>query len=155
MFVLELCKKLDERKIPYCLVGGTAVALHGAIRGTLDIDLVTTLNERSFIGIESLLGEMGLEARLPVRAREVFQFREEYITRRNLIAWSFVDPTHPARQVDVIITEDLRSLSPVSMKIHGTKVRVASIEGLIQMKGKSNRPQDIEDIKALKGLLKK
>jgi len=155
MFFLELCRKLNQKKISYCVVGGTAVALHGAIRGTLDVDLVITLNEKSFIGMENALREMGLESRLPVRAKEIFQFREEYISNRNLIAWGFINPSNPAQQVDIILTEDVDSLSPVTLRLHGTKVRVASIEGLIRMKKKSKRPQDIEDILALQELQKR
>ena len=155
MFLINLCRNLNLKKIPYCVVGGTAVALHGAVRGTLDVDLAIALSEETFIETEKVLRAMGLESRLPVRAQEVFHFRKEYITRRNLIAWSFLNPTNPAQQVDIIITEDANDLSPVTLKLHGTKVRVASVEGLIRMKQKSSRPQDIEDIQALQELKKR
>ena len=40
MFLIKVVDKLREKNIPYAIVGGHAVALHGAVRGTLDIDLI-------------------------------------------------------------------------------------------------------------------
>ena len=39
MFIHDVCTALDKAKIPYAIVGGYAVALHGAIRGTIDVDI--------------------------------------------------------------------------------------------------------------------
>jgi hypothetical protein len=40
MFLTELCQSLKNHSVRYALVGGYAVALHGAVRGTVDIDFV-------------------------------------------------------------------------------------------------------------------
>lgn len=154
MLLLQLCKKLNQEKIKYALVGGYAVSLHGAIRGTLDIDIVIMLDSKSFVRTESALKDLGFESRLPVSAKQVFEFREEYIQNKNLITWSFYDPKNQSRQIDIIITEDLKKMKTTIMNIHGTKVVVASIEALIEMKSKTKRPQDIEDVKMLKEILK-
>ena len=90
--------------------GGHAVALHGAVRGTVDLDLVLALSRGNFTAAEASLNGMGLESRLPLKAEEVFDFREEYIRNRNLIAWSFVNPADPTEIVDIILTEDLDSM---------------------------------------------
>ncbi len=155
MFILDLCKALESSKIDYCLVGGVAVGLHGAIRGTLDIDIVVALNEKTFASAEAVLARLGLEPRLPLRAKELYQFREEYLKRRNLVAWGFIDPKQPQRQVDIILTHSPSELSPITLTVHGRKLKVASIEGLIRMKKKSGRPQDREDVKALQELLRR
>lgn len=152
MFVLELCRALETEKIDYCLVGGLAVALHGAIRGTIDADLVVALDEKTLAQVEAVLNRLGLESRLPLKSREVFQFRKEYISKRNLIAWSFIDSMNPIRQVDIVLTHAPADLEPVTLKIHGQSVRVASISKLIEMKQKAGRPQDLEDAKALLSL---
>ena len=153
MFVLDLCRALETQKIDYCLVGGLAVALHGAIRGTMDVDLVVALDEKTFAQVEAVLNRLGLVSRLPLESREVFQFRKEYLSKRNLIAWSFIDSTNPIRQVDIVLTHAPVELDPITLKIHGQNVRVASISKLIEMKQKAGRPQDFEDAKALQSLL--
>lgn len=152
MFPLRVARALDQARVPYALVGGYAVALHGAVRGTVDVDLVVRLRETDFRRTERALNALGLQSRLPVTAVEVFRFREEYIRNRSLIAWTFVNPARPSEIVDVILTEDLAGMVVKKMKIQGQIVRIASIADLIRMKQGTGRPQDQEDIKALKRL---
>ncbi len=148
----RLTDAFAARKVRYSIVGGYAVALHGAIRGTIDIDAVIEHAEEQFERCEQALRDMGFVPRLPVTAKEVFQFRREYIERRNLIAWSFYNPGHPLEVVDIIITHDLSHMRSISMRHFGKRIRVLSREDLIRMKRDSGRPQDLEDIKALEGL---
>ena len=150
MFITSLCHALENAKLDYAVVGGYAVALHGAVRGTVDVDIVLALNEKTFNAAEKIFTSLGLQSRLPVSAREVFQFREEYIKNRQLVAWSFHDPSTPQNQLDVIITEDAKKIKTKTIIIQGIKIKVASLESLIEMKTRSARPQDLEDIKALK-----
>jgi len=150
--LLRLVQALNEARVPYALVGGYAVALHGAVRGTIDIDLVLRLTERDFKAGERALRKMGLEPRLPVTAEEVFRYREEYIRNRSLTAWSFVNPARPSELVDVVLTHDLSGMKVKRVRIDGRWIRLASIEDLIAMKTASGRPQDIEDVKALRRL---
>jgi hypothetical protein len=89
---------------------------------------------------------------LPVTSRDVFWFREEYMRNRNLLAWSFVNPSNPVEAVDILIGEDLGACRAVNLAIKGRKVPVVSREDLIRMKTRSARPQDLEDIAALKRL---
>lgn len=153
MFVLRVCEALNRKKIGYAIVGGYAVALHGAVRGTVDLDLVLTLTEDSFVAAERVFLGLGLHARLPIDGRQVFRFRKEYIKNKNLVAWSFFDPIRPANQLDVIITDDPRKMRIKAFTIQGVRVQVASIQDLIQMKSRAARPQDLEDVRALKRLL--
>lgn len=154
MFLTQVCDALNRAKMQYAIVGGFAVALHGAVRGTVDLDLVISLDEGSFLKTEEVLSRLGLKSKLPVSAKEVFRFRKEYINNRNLIAWSFYDPAKPANQLDIIITHDSKKMRPKVFTIEGVKVRVASVEDLIAMKRSAGRKQDLEDIKALEELAK-
>jgi len=129
------------------------VALHGAIRGTVDIDVVINIDKSQFLAAEQALSAIGLHSRLPVSAAEVFDFREEYISNKNLIAWSFYNPTNPLEVVDILITHDLKKIRTISKKVGQLKLCVASIPDLIAMKKQASRPQDLEDIKALEKLL--
>lgn len=148
-FFERVLQTFEKNKVSYSIVGGYAVALHGAPRGTIDIDCIIKHKKEDFINCERALKSIGLEPRLPVRAEEVFNFRKEYIEKRNLIAWSFINTLNPLECIDIIITHDLRKLRSVRYKFGLHQVPVLSIDDLIDMKKVSARPQDLEDIKAL------
>lgn len=150
MFLVRLARALDHHKVPYAIVGGYAVALHGAIRGTVDIDLVLNLSSESFERAEAALESCGLVSRIPVTAQEIIAFRQEYMTKRNLLAWSFYDPKNPALVVDIVLTEDLRKLKTVKKEVAGYPIKVLGVSDLIKMKERSGRPQDLEDARALR-----
>jgi hypothetical protein len=153
MLLLEkICKCLESHKIPYAIVGGFAVALHGAPRGTIDVDFIIQFEERIFIAVEQALKSLGMESRLPVTAKEVFQFRKEYIEKRNLIAWSFYNPRNPMEVIDIIITVNLDDCSVIEKKLAHSKIKILSKKDLIKMKKKSGRPQDLIDVQALEKL---
>ncbi|NDC39740.1 MAG: hypothetical protein EBZ48_17160 [Proteobacteria bacterium] len=153
MFLLKVVHALTTAKIPYAVAGGYAVALHGAVRGTIDIDLVLTLTPTAFEKIEKALEGIGLRSKIPVIGKEIYQFREEYIKRRNLITWSFSNPSNPIELVDIIITHDLAAMGTVELFIQGATVKILDKKSLIRMKRESGRPQDLEDIKALEAIL--
>lgn len=152
MFYHKIVDTLEKHHVAYAIVGGFAVALHGAVRGTVDLDLVLRLNEGQFTAFEKAMGAIGLVSRLPVNAKQVFQFREEYIKNRNLVAWSFYNPKAPAEVVDVIVTHDLNKMKTKKISIGERKIQVLAIDDLIKMKEAAGRPQDLEDVKALKEL---
>ena len=153
MFILDVVKTLNNQKVKYALVGGYAVSLHGAVRGTVDVDIVVQLTKTAFLKVEKAFSEIGLQSRLPVSAEDVFNFRDEYIKNKNLVAWSFYNPKNPAEIIDVIITQDLKGMKTVIKEIAGEKVKLASIDDIIKMKRLSKRKQDVEDIKALEKLI--
>ena len=151
-FLEKICVALREAGVRYAVVGGYAVALHGAVRGTIDVDVVLRWTEQSLTGAEAALNGIGLVSRLPVTAREVFAFRDEYAKNGNLIAWSFYNPDDPLEQVAIIITYDLTGKRTRQVNLPSGPVQVLSIKDLIDMKRVSGRPQDMEDIRALERL---
>ena len=151
-FVEKVCRCLEENKISYALVGGYAVALHGAPRGTIDVDFIIRFEEQDFINLQVALDSIGLKPRLPVTAKQIFQFRKEYIEQRNLIAWSFVNPNNPIEMVDIIITKNLADCSTISKNLGNITVKIISKKELIKMKQVAGRAQDLLDIKALERL---
>jgi len=138
--------------VRYAIVGGHAVALHGAVRGTVDIDIVLAWNRKTVAAAEKALIELGLISRLPISANDVFDFRKEFIENRNLIAWNFYNPDDLSEQVDIIITYDLKNKRTKRIDLAGMPVRILSLKDLIDMKRLSARPQDVEDVKALEKL---
>lgn len=154
MFLFDVVSVLQEAKVPFAIAGGYAVALHGAVRGTVDLDIVLRLGKRHYVAAAAALRRIGLASRLPVSASEVFEFREEYIKNRNLIAWSFSNPKDPTQIVDIIITHDLAKLKTKRVRSGDRTLPVLAVPDLIAMKKASGRPQDLEDIRALKELRK-
>jgi hypothetical protein len=149
MFLYRVIESLEKNTVDYALVGGFAVALHGAVRGTVDIDLILRVTEKNFVALEAAMSEMGLVPRLPITAKDVFHFRKEYIEKRNLVAWSFVNPGNPIEIVDVILTDDLKGAEIKRIRSGKYTINILAIKPLIQMKKRSGRPQDLEDARAL------
>jgi hypothetical protein len=152
MFLINISTAFNKSGIKYALVGGHAVAIHGAIRGTMDIDFILSWELSNFEKTEKTLNKLGLVSRLPISAMDVYNFREEYIKNRNLIAWNFYNPTRPSEQVDIIITHNLDDIKTINVKFQSNKITVISKKDLIRMKKVSGRDQDLHDIEALKKL---
>ncbi|MBI2606819.1 MAG: nucleotidyl transferase AbiEii/AbiGii toxin family protein [Deltaproteobacteria bacterium] len=154
MWIYDICGAFEKAQIRYAVVGGYALTLHGAARGTIDLDLVIELTKPTFLKAEKALIGLGFESRLPVTAAQVHDFRKEYILNRNLVAWSFFHPGRQNEIIDIIITDDARKMKVDKMKVDGHPIRVASLESLIEMKRKRGRPQDLIDVAALETLKK-
>lgn len=151
-FLSRVCRAFSEKHLRYAIVGGHAVALHGAVRGTVDVDIALTWNLRSVQGAEQALAEIGLVSRLPINAEDVFRFRDEYIENRNLIAWDFYNPRNLSEQVDIVITYDLKGKRSQRVDTADGPIQILSRKDLITMKRSSGRPQDLEDADALERL---
>lgn len=149
MFIIKVCHALEKAHIPYAVVGGCAVALHGAVRGTVDVDIVIAWTLENLQRAENALKALGLVSRLPIDAARVYESKIEFIEKRNLIAWNFYNPLNPIEQVDLIITYDLQNHTTDLIQTALGKIQVLSREDLIAMKKASGRPQDLEDVKAL------
>lgn len=150
MLLYEVTDAFDSVRLKYVLVGGYALALHGLVRATMDVDFVLSLKQGDFELAEKVLGKIGLQSRLPIRAQDVIKMRKEYIENRNLLAWSFVDYKNPSRQVDILITKDLRELEVEKISVGGRKINVISLKELLKMKTEAGRPQDLIDVKNIK-----
>lgn len=150
--LLSLCHELEARQVKYALVGGYAVALHGAVRGTVDIDLILDWQLANLQRAEESLKALGLRSLHPIDAQTVFRDKELLIREKNMIAWSFYNLDNPAKVIDIIITNDLHDKTLVTFLIQEQPVKVLAKHDLIRMKQESGRPQDIEDINALEAL---
>ena len=155
MFLYEICSLLEKGQVPYAVVGGHAVALHGAVRGTVDLDIVINWSKTHLNKTEKILKEYGLESRLPVTAEDVYEFRDEYIKNKNLTAWNFYHPQQQNKQVDIIINYDLKGNKTKRVKIPGGEIKILEIKELIDMKALAGREQDKHDINALNKLMNK
>ena len=148
----KVCAAFETAGVHYALVGGHAVALYGAVRGTVDVDFVLRWNRKTVQTVERTMLELGFVSRLPVTADDIFNFRDEYIRNRNLIAWNFYNPDDLTEQVDILINYDLTGHKIKKLKVQGAMVKVLNLKDLIEMKKASGRRQDLEDAAVLERL---
>ena len=151
-FLERVCAALGEAGVPFAIVGGHAVALHGAVRGTVDVDVALAWSEDSVAKAEAALQTLGLVSQLPLTAADVVAHRERYVAERRLLAWHFYNPQAPLEQVDILVAYDLAGKEVQRIATGDGCVPVLALPDLIAMKRASGRAQDVEDAKALEKL---
>ena len=151
-FLERIALAMADHKTRYAIVGGYAVALHGAVRGTLDVDIAIDWNLANLKRATTALESLGLVSFLPLTADDVYRYRDEYIRNRNLLAWHFHNPDAGEEQVDLVINYDLKGRKTRKFPLAKCDVTVLSLDDLVRMKKASGRDQDLYDIEALKKL---
>lgn len=157
--VRQIFSALNAAQVDYVVVGGLAVVLHGYLRATADLDLVIGLSADNAGRGMRALASIGLQPRLPVAIEEFAdeEKRLDWRDNRNMLVFQLWDPANPLRSVDVFVDEpigfaDLMA-DAVVKNMDGLKVRIASIPHLIEMKRRSGRPRDLDDIDKLQQIL--
>lgn len=136
-----LVEAFNRHNIDFALCGGLAVAAHGLVRATQDVDF--------------LILEESLEAAYKAAAEVGYDIRGLDI--------SFKERTVEIRRVSKVVGEDIISLDLLlvtphvqdvwegrqTIEFHGEALDVVSREGLIKMKRQAGRQQDLADIERL------
>src|SRR5215216_5613838 len=138
----DLTRRLEEEKIPYALVGGLALAAHGFVRMTQDVDLLMT--------------HEGLEA-----------FKDKFLGRGYVLAFSGAQKTFRDTEthvrIEILITGDypgdgkpkpVAFPDPSAVFTERSGMRVIPIETLIELKLASgisapHRLRDLADVQDL------
>ena len=152
MFIKQVTNQLCKYKIPYAVVGGQAVALHGVVRGTVDLDFVIEWNLENLELTKKALEEIGLKPSLPISPQELFKKKDYYMEEKNMLAWNFVNPKNPLEVVDIVINYNFNKNMITEIVIDDMKVNVLSKKYLIEMKKQSTREQDLIDAKMLEDI---
>lgn len=137
----KIALALDRSDIPYMIIGGQALLLHGEPRLTRDIDITLGITLEKLDEVLYLVNEIGFR---PMVDPEAFT--------RNTLVLPCQDP-----QVDIRI-DLIFSFSPYELQalertrvvtIGRAQVRFASAEDLIIHKVIAGRPRDLEDVKGI------
>jgi len=137
----SLVEVFNRHEIEFALCGGLAVAAHGLVRATQDIDFL--IREESLEVAYAAAAEVGYD----IRGLDI----------------SFKERTVEIRRVSNVVGEDVISLDLLlvtsqvedvwqtreSIEFYGQKLDVVSRQGLIKMKRQAGRPQDLADIDRL------
>jgi hypothetical protein len=156
MFYEEIFKLLNKKRVDYIVVGGVALALHGVVRLTADLDLMIHLDEKNIAKFIDVMGELGYKPRIPVRMEELKDAdkRKWWLKEKNMKVFSFYHSQQAISLVDIFIYEPIdyekarRNL--IRIKAGNLSIPVASMNDLIKLKKISGREQDLADIEALK-----
>lgn len=144
LLLLDVVDVLDARKIPYAVIGATAATVYGAMRASMDADLVVSIALTQAVDLEGALRNLGLDTQLN---RGDFDDPIPAMLR--------VGDTHQNR-VDLLI--GLRGLEQqafaraVSVPFQGAALKFIGKEDFIAMKLFAGGPIDIQDAtRALEG----
>jgi len=155
MIYSNFIEKMNEYNLPYLVVGGIAVNLHGYLRSTLDLDLLILLDESNTEKFVRIVNELGFKPVVPVAIQDFNnpEKRDEWLNSRNMKAFSVYNDKNPIEHVDVLIdnTIDFKGFYSRRVTIDGGGIEISliSIDDLIQLKKAAARPRDLIDIKAL------
>jgi len=156
----KLFSTLNKIKVRYLVVGGIAVNLYGIERATADIDLIVDLEENNLKKFLKAIKEIGLKPKVPVKLEDFSskEKRKEWIKEKGMIVFSLFDPKDSFFLLDVFVEEpfDFQKVFEVReiMKAGKTVIPVVSLNELIKMKEKTDRPQDRADAFYLKKIQK-
>jgi len=156
MYYFDFLQKLSEHNIQYLIVGGLAVNLYGVPRVTQDIDIIIAFETSNLSRLSNVLKELGYVPRLPgVNPEDLAdaEKREDWITNRNLKAFSFYHAKDFYKAVDIVLVHPLDFNSALKnrtvKKAQGIDINLVNIDDLIKMKSFSGRKQDLSDIELL------
>jgi predicted nucleotidyltransferase len=137
-FLARLARQLAERRVPYMLIGGQAVLVHGRPRLTEDIDLTLGFGPADMQQIVELCSEVGLDP-LPENVEEFV--RETFVlpTRHDDsgIRVDFIFSTTPYERQAIA--------RAIQIEVAGVPVTFATAEDLIIHKLFAARARDVED----------
>lgn len=138
--LLAVTGVLDASGIRHVTIDGLAVAEHGVIRATRDVDLLLAVPAVSLPGLLQRLREAGCEIDA---TRVMDEWPREHLTRIRYrsVPIDWLAPVIPLFQ---LVLDRARSRS-----ILGRSVRVADAEGLILLKLVAFRHEDRRDVEAL------
>lgn len=145
-----LLEALDERDVRFVAIGGIAVAAHGYVRATEDLDLVPDPDRENIDRLVEAL--VSLQATLPTQDGRAFDAgRDAEALRRgaNLTAdtrLGALDVVQKARGVPgyAVLDEDA-----VESDVLGIGVQICSLARLREMKRAQGRAQDHADLENL------
>jgi len=138
--LVAVARFLEQRHVPYMVIGGVANAVWGIPRTTLDVDLTIWIAEDQMASLITSLVQA-----FPARTGDPIAFAKE--TRVLPLV------TRDGVQIDVIVGQlpfEREAIQrAVPQDIHGVAVRVCRAEDLILHKLVSERPKDREDVRGI------
>jgi hypothetical protein len=154
IFYEEIFRAFQKQKVKYVLVGGIAVNLLGAMRSTVDLDLLVEMSDENLKKIVKILKKQGYKVKQPVDPMKISdkKTREDWIKKKHMKAFNFYKEDE-LKEVDIVIESpvsfDEAKKSALRIKVDDLTLPVISMDNLIKMKKKTGRAIDDLDIEEL------
>jgi len=136
----DLIKLLNDQHAEYVIIGAQALAAHGYVRATEDLDILINPTGQNIARVRAALEAFGYDT---ADASED-DFRTKKILFRQY--WYEVD-VHPTAS-GIKTQEVLKNKIPGLFE--GIPAHFASLDDLIKMKKAAGRPKDLDDLRVLK-----
>ena len=156
----EILREFQKQRIKYVLVGGMALNILGSMRSTADMDILVEMSDQNLKKVIKILMKNGYRVKQPVDPMGMADqvTRRDWIQNKHMKAFNFYKDQE-LKEVDIIIEtpvpyEKARKTA-LTVKCGRLTLPVISIEHLITMKKKTNRPVDKLDIQDLKRIDRK
>jgi hypothetical protein len=138
----KIASALDCAQIPYMVIGGQAVLLHGEPRLTRDIDVTLGVDDSGLDPLLGLLRDTGLLA--------VVQDVQKFVHETNVLP---VSDQATGIRIDFIFSSseyERRAIRRAQkIEVESASVRFAAVEDLIIHKLVAGRPRDSEDVRGI------
>ena len=153
----DILKGLADAGVEFIIGGGVACVLHGVERVTMDVDLAVHMQQTNLGRFLNVMTALGLKPRVPIDPQALLDpaFVSMMIEEKHAIVFSFLDPDHPIRHVDIFLTADLayETLLPDSdwVDLNGFRVLIINRAKLLAIKRaiQPSRAKDALDIEFL------
>jgi predicted nucleotidyltransferase len=157
--VEKIVRVLNDHRVRYLIVGGLAVAAHGYLRFTADIDLVLAFDNENLAAALAAFHSLVYQPRAPVPMSDflIESKRREWVRDKNMMVFSLFSPVHRATEIDLFVEApfDFETAYSTAMKAEvapGVNASFCSVEDLLRLKRKAGRPRDLEDVAQLEKL---
>jgi hypothetical protein len=159
--VETILSALNAASVRYLVAGGLAVAAHGYLRTTVDVDLILDLDASNVRKALGVLSSLGYRPRTPVPLEDFADAakRNRWVAEKGLTVFSLHSSIHAATEIDLFASNpiDFDQAYRLALRVPLTDSIVSSFVGyddLITMKRIAGRPQDLADIAQLEALRK-
>lgn len=102
--VESIVRALNEQQVQFLIAGGLAVAVHGFVRFTADVDLILAIDQENLTRAVSALSSLGYLPRAPVQFAEFINPAAQAVGgAKEHDRFSLFSPRHPATEIDLFL----------------------------------------------------
>lgn len=147
----KLLETLLENKIDFVLIGGFAAVVHGSTLVTQDLDICMAMSDTNLENLRKILKDYDPWHRMNRKARLSFlehpkttEGLNNIYLQTDLGILDILSETPPAGDFEAI------KKNSIEIPLYGHKCKIISIDDLIKVKEKMNRPKDVQAVMELR-----